>query len=487
MSEQYADHSGRQITRRHLLRAGAGMAGAVGALSAGLVDLGAAAASAAPRDGHGHGGVSNASVQNAYLFLNTMMDAYAQGATPRLAQSYSDQQGLNSTAFVYDNALQIIAYLARGSSDDVTRATVLGNSLLYAQQHDPNFTDGRLRDSYFVAPSLVNTDGTVQLDGAPAFITGTAVGNVAWAGLALVRLSRVTGNQSFLSGAVQLGNWIVANAYDTRGAGGFTGGFDPNQNKFTYKSTEHNIDTYALFTLLAQFTNNGSAASGQSWVSLARYALTFIQSMWDASTGHFWTGTNPDGVTINPSPIPEDVQTWSFLALGNPAYAASLDWASTHIAVTDTPASFNTSLSGNVSFSGVSFSDVSLTVNPFVAPNSFTPQPDPSAVWFEGTAHIADALLFRNAASSTTVLGDDSDLASYYLANIQQAQARLGQGQTVGGVALPTGYGVVASSSPFDTGFGFDYFPHLHIGATSWYLIAAQQVNPYTVKAHGQP
>jgi len=36
-----------------------------------------------------------------------------------------------------------------------------------------------------------------------------------------------------------------------------------------------------------------------------------------------------------------------------------------------------------------------------------------------------------------------------------------------------------------DTGFGFDYFPNLHIGATSWYLIAAQRVNPYRLDGRG--
>jgi hypothetical protein len=59
------------------------------------------------------------------------------------------------------------------------------------------------------------------------------------------------------------------------------------------------------------------------------------------------------------------------------------------------------------------------------------------------------------------------------------AQAQLGQNQTVGGQPLATGNGVVAASSPLDTGFGFDYLPYLHIGATSWYLVAAQRTNPF--------
>src|SRR5262249_59372793 len=90
------------------------------------------------------------SFHRAYSFLDEMMDAYAQGSTLRLIQSYSDQQGLLSTAFTYDNAQVIHAYLMRGRGDDIDRARTLGDSLLYAQQHDPNFNDGRLRQAYFV-------------------------------------------------------------------------------------------------------------------------------------------------------------------------------------------------------------------------------------------------------------------------------------------------------------------------------------------------
>jgi hypothetical protein len=66
-----------------------------------------------------------------------------------------------------------------------------------------------------------------------------------------------------------------------------------------------------------------------------------------------------------------------------------------------------------------------------------------------------------------------------YLDTMLDAQASLGQGQTVGGKSLKNGQGLVAASSPLDTGFGFDYFPNLHIGATAWYCIAAQGGNPY--------
>src|SRR5262245_51894606 len=77
------------------------------------------------------------SFHRVYSFFDEMMDAYAQGATLRLIQSYSDQQGLLSTGFTYDNAQVIHAYLLRGRKDDIDRARTIGNSLIYAQQNDP--------------------------------------------------------------------------------------------------------------------------------------------------------------------------------------------------------------------------------------------------------------------------------------------------------------------------------------------------------------
>jgi hypothetical protein len=119
------------------------------------------------------------SVNNAYAFLTQMMDAYAQGSTVRLCQSYSDQiAGGNffSTAFTYDNALLVGAWLARG---DIARAMVIGNALLYAQQTDPA-ADGRLRQAYmagtpdsngvFVTPGLNRSRPTLRTDSSQSVL-----------------------------------------------------------------------------------------------------------------------------------------------------------------------------------------------------------------------------------------------------------------------------------------------------------------------------
>jgi hypothetical protein len=255
-------------SRRNVIGAGLKAAGALGVLAGSARAVTPALATpldAGPATDSGRPiGADIASLGRAYQFLDAMMDAYAQGMTPRLAQSYSDQIGLQTTAFTYDNALQIIALLESSpfvvallhrQSQNLARATLLGDSLLYAQQHDPTYTDGRLRDAYFTNPFVLQ-NGTVNLAGNPFFFTGSAVGNMAWAGLALVHLYRATGKQQYLTGALQLGRWIVLNAYAAQGLGGYTGGVDGNNNRFTYKSTEHNIDVYALFSLLARLTGD---------------------------------------------------------------------------------------------------------------------------------------------------------------------------------------------------------------------------------------
>jgi hypothetical protein len=106
---------------------------------------------------------------------------------------------------------------------------------------------------------------------------------------------------------------------------------------------------------------------------------------------------------------------------------------------------------------------------------------DPHAVWLEGTGHTVAALIARILAGREGLHGIQRDVtaAVTLLRNIGVAQSQLGTGQTVHGVALVPDQGIVAATSPLDTGFGFSYFPNLHVGATGWYVIAALGGNPF--------
>ncbi len=470
------------MNRRRFLGLGMAVAGATGVASTtGLGATKAGAEDARPSEAFVHG---KRSVERAYAYLSLAMDAYQHGRTPRLVQSFSDSQQLGSTAFVYDNSLAILAFLERGERDDVSRAMLLGDSFLYAQTHDGTYTDGRVRQAYWVGPFtlpfantdsyFVRADGRINLVGAPWFFVGSSVSDMAWVGIALAQLFARTGRPRYLEGSLRLARWIVDHAFDTVGLGGYSFGVDGNNRRLSsIKLTEHNIDVYAFFThLLAPVTGDAT------WTDRGRHALEFIERLWNAEGGYFYTGSN-DGETIDTTPVLEEVQSEGYLALLDPRYASALDWTKTNLITTDTPQSLHAGLTGNVRLSGVTFSDVSRRATERANPSDQLPDPD--AVWFEGTAHMAAALRARRrgARRDLPTFHGDVATASEYESHIILGQAELGRGQTVNGLAIPDASGVVAASSVLNTGTGFSYYPNVHLGATSWYLLAASAGNPY--------
>ncbi len=450
---------GRGVSRRQLVPLGFGAAAAAAALGQ-TSALGSTNAAADPP-------ATQTSVGNAYVFLNQMMDAYAQGSTVRLCQSYSDQiagGSFGSTAFVYDNALLALAYLARGQSGDLARAVILGDALLYAQANDPA-GDGRFRQAYFAG---VDNAGVFVAPGL-SFFQGSAVGDVAWPGIALAQLYQQTGLQKYLAGAVKAANFIETTTRDNVNVppGGYYFG-----NGQTNKSTEHNIDVFALYTMLARLT--GDAA----WLDGARHAQQFVEAMFDVPSGHFWTGTSdPTHIFYNNSP--EDVNTWSYLAMQDPDYAVSIDWVKTNLLTTDTTFAYNNGWQYNTGLrlrvTGMTFASLS-KLGTVLGDTSV----DPDAVWLEGTGHLICALFLRRLPPGKDIpsFHGDVDLATSLIESVQVAQNSLGAGQTVNGQALPVGQGITASTSILNTGFGFNYFPYQHIGATAWYVMGAQARNP---------
>ena len=78
---------------------------------------------------------------------------------------------------------------------------------------------------------------------------------MAWPGIALAQLYARTGVHAYLDGAIKAANFIETTARDNVNVppGGYFFG-----NGQTNKSTEHNIDVYALYTMLAQLTGDSS-------------------------------------------------------------------------------------------------------------------------------------------------------------------------------------------------------------------------------------
>ncbi len=368
----------------------------------------------------------SSSDDNAYTHLYNVMDKYSHGDALRLLDSYEATATWDDgdTAWVYDNALAMLALMARGTANDWERARVLADSLVYAQKNDPDFADGRVRDAYS-ASSLVGINGKAQI-----ISSGSATGNMAWMTIAWLAYWKGKGGTSYLNAAVQLGDWIYDNTYDTRGAGGYTGGYGDSLGKNQWKATEHNLDVYVAFMKLYEATGN------PIWFGRARHARGFVQSMWNNTGGYFWTGTTNDGITINPSPIPEDAQSWGLMALGETGnYGAGIAWADNSLQLS--------ACSSCTAYHGFKFSNVG------------------NGCWFEGTAQMAVAFQIKSEIAKA------DDLVQL-LRNVQASAPN------------SNGVGLVASCpSGAETGYGWSYPNALHIGATAWYLFAEREYNPY--------
>lgn len=396
----------------------------------------------------------DASVSDAYAFLDLAMDTCGRGDQLRLPPSYLSgvpAADAPEASYVYDVAVTTIAYTARGTDEDLGRARTLAASLVSLQGSDPD-GDGRLRNAY---------PCTAPADSSQALTDASSTGNMAWAGLALLQVYAAADDSTadaatpdtavldaaVLDAAVRLGIWIHDVTADDRGTGGYTGGLAADGTPILWKSTEHNIDVAAFFLMLA------SATGDPVWSERAQSALSVVTSLQDPATGHYWVGTGTDGVTTNTDDyVPEDVQSWASLVLPGDATSRALDWASTNLLVGDDDAR------------GAKVGDGA----------------DPTeTVWHEGTAHLACALRVRG-------LERDAALADELLDTLRDAQRApeasssapsLTDGQSSSGVAPR---GVPAASQDGTAGGDSTIYDALHTGTTAWFVLAAQGSDPFS-------
>ncbi|AMM41164.1 conserved hypothetical protein, secreted [Candidatus Desulfofervidus auxilii] len=405
----------------------------------------------------GFGWVTNAPQNNnksIIFYLDDIRYDKSRLDEPRFLVSYellpTDKPILKNTAYVYDNALVLLAFLANGTEDDLRRARLIADAICYAIGHDRYFTDGRLRNAYqggdlklFPGWRPHGKEFTVRMPGwwdteedkwyEDEYCVSTYTGNVAWAMIAFLSFYEKTREEKYLNSAIILGEWIENNCKDIRGEGGYTGGYKgwektannpQGQTKILWKSTEHNIDVYVAFARLYRLTGD------EKWKERALYAKAFVESMWDEKEGHFWTGTLEDGVTINKSNIPLDIQAWAIMALGD-KYKRAMEWAENNCYVEAD------------GFKGFDFNN------------------DKDGIWFEGTAHMVIAY---------QIIGEETK-ANTYLRELRKAQK---EAQNANGRGL-----VAASHDGVTTGFDWVYNARLHIGATAWFIFAELGYNPY--------
>lgn len=209
---------------------------------------------------------------------------------------------LAGAAFVYDNAAAAIALVA---CDRVDRASRIGDAILAAMQRDRHFTDGRIRNAYRAGPVSPGTlplpgwwDGNAHRWDEDAYMDGTATGNVAWAALALLTLDTATRREAYREGAVRLLRWIAEQTRDAPGPPGFAGGvtgFDGQQQRLTWKSTEHNTDVAAAAAWLHTLTGDASSAA------MADTAGRFVATRFVMADAIFFSAPRP--MALMPGPI----------------------------------------------------------------------------------------------------------------------------------------------------------------------------------------
>jgi hypothetical protein len=375
---------------------------------------------------------TTSTMDDACAYLVRSMAAQPTGAV-LLASYPSERSGaLSKAAFTYDNAVAGIALVACGQ---VTQARRIGDALLLALDHDRYWHDGRLRNGY--AAGAIGA-GPIKLAGwwdlksrrwlEDGYQAGSDSGNMAWAMLALLTLHAASGDQRYRAGAVRLAHWLEGTV-DTRGAGGFVGGYlgnEPAPQRQRWKSTEHNTDLAAAFDRL------GRATADVHWRQRAALAAKFVEAMWNADCSCFAVGTGEDGETVNPM-LALDAQVWPLMAL--PGMAIK------HGAVLH---SIDTDLRFE---SGYTYSRAG------------------GGLWVEGTAQMAVLLQLMHRDAQARAL------------HVAIGAQRTGNGGYYASGAAATATGFTLATDPSVPRV---YFRLEHLGAAAWVALADRGYNPFT-------
>ena len=367
--------------------------------------------------------------------VDALLGRFEGEGGPALLRSYdTDDIYIKEAAYTYDNALAAMAFLSEGRADAAARIL---DGFTYAVEHD-RYQPDRIRNAYVCGP--VGPENGISLPGwwdaetnswlEDRYQTGSNTGNTAYAALALLQYDRLYGNERYRETARILMDRILAE--NTDGWYGFTAGYDgwPEAGavyELSYKSTEHNIDAYAVFSRLYELTGEGKYADA------AGSALRFIDEMYDPKEKWFDAGTGEDGITHSKGVIALDTIVWSRLALGE-KFAPYQDSLETVAAMRNADGGY-----------------------PFSMGN------DNSGWWTEGTAFTA--LMYR-------LLGDE-EAAAVSLNALAGVQLENGLFPAATVDDLPTGFGLF-------TGAAWNYGTDAHIAPAAWFILAVNGFDPYT-------
>jgi hypothetical protein len=262
----------------------------------------------------------------------------------------------------------------------------------------------------------------------------TSTGNMAWAIIALCYAyenAPEDKGKEYLGAAEKAAGFVLSLRSDS---GGFTGGFegwDDDQEKLSYKSTEHNVDLITAFYKLSELVRESNPAKAEEYREASDHAKEFVLSMYNENGKYFYTGTEDDGRTISRVVLPLDANTWTILALGDSFEDAEL---------------VMTYMEENMAFGeGFDFS-----------------AGDIDGIWHEGTAQMA---------------------ACYKMLGNTEAYERLMK--YLNNAASPDGSITAADRDGVSTGFyvsgttvPWEYNRTTNLGATNWLAFAQLGANP---------
>jgi hypothetical protein len=323
-----------------------------------------------------------------------------------------------NASYVYDQALAGLLLAAAG---DTANATRLADALAFAQTHDRFYHDNRLRNAY--QAGAVSTP--VKLPGwwdkaanqwrEDPYQVSTQTGPMAWAILLWTALGMTQPAQAAAT-------WLDHHLRAPQGYYGGIYGFETAPLTLTWQSTEQNID---MAVATARLHRAADAAS----------ARAFVASRFDAATGLFTAGANPNA---SPNPlIAADAGIWPSLAGLAPAAPAR--------------AAIAALAHRQINQSGIGFSSAS------------------DGIWLEGTAFAALALHRAGdprAASFFATLAANVSPQGYLYATVAPS---LATGLTTGPALKPG-----AAEIPFT------YRRRPALSTTAWTGLAALGANPLT-------
>jgi hypothetical protein len=362
---------------------------------------------------------------DACTVLARQVDGAGKGAVFVASYPTATDKTLKNVAFLYDNAAATLALVGCG---DTAHAARIGDAILAALDHDRFWKDGRLRNAYLAGPAANPMKLGGWQEGAnwaeDGYQVGSDTGNLAWAMLALLALHHAGAGERYLLGARR----IAVHVEKSFSAPGFTGGTfggEPKPQRYSWKSTEHNVDLASAFARLADATHD------PHWAMRAGQARALVAAMWDGKCRCFAAGTGLDGKTPNRF-LALDAQLWPLLALpgGMQRYGGALDTARAKMAVNG----------------GFAYSETR------------------GAVWTEGTAQAALLAALTGQRQQATDL----------LKVVERNRAPDGS--------------YYAADRDADTGLRLDtdasqarrYFRTPHLGALAWAALAARHFNPFT-------